>query len=156
MLKTRYLVIIAFYSLLWLSVIEARNADINTNKEKFAISGYDPVAYFTQKKAIKGSKKYKYKWREATWLFSSNKNKRLFKKNPKKYAPVYGGYCAYAVSRNYSQVTRPDTAWTIYKDRLYLNFNKKIKKIWSSKKNSYIKKANKNWPDSLENNPPKR
>ena len=132
----------------------AKNPDINLNKSKYAISGYDPVAYFTQNKPKKGLRKYQYRWKKAVWLFSSKKNLRLFKKAPRKYAPQYGGYCAFAVSRGFSQLVSPENSWTIYKNKLYLNYNRKIYKIWNSNRDGYIKKANRNWPKSLEKNPP--
>ena len=127
---------------------------INPNGSKYAIKGYDPVAYFTKKKAVKGSTQYSYKWKKAIWLFSSAKNKKLFADNPKKYAPQYGGYCSYAVSRGYTAKTDPLHAWTLYKGKLYLKYNKKIKRRWDPKKRDFIKKANKNWPKVLKKNPP--
>ena len=110
-----------------------------------AIEGYDPVAYFLQKKPVRGSKKFIYKWKGANWYFSKEKHLKLFKKNSKKYAPQYGGYCAYAVSKGYTASIDPK-AWDIYKGKLYLNYDLDIQKNWRSKKDAYIKKANKNWP----------
>ena len=60
--------------------------------EGFAIRGTDPVAYFTEKRAVKGDKKITHKWQGATWLFTSAKNRAAFAKEPEKYAPQYGGY----------------------------------------------------------------
>ena len=110
-----------------------------------AIQGYDPVAYFTQKKPLRGEEKYSYKWRGANWYFVSKANRNLFKKNPTKYSPQYGGYCAYAVSKGYTADIDPQ-AWDIYKDKLYLNYDKDVQKEWRKDRNGYIKKANKNWP----------
>ena len=64
-----------------------------------AIRGYDPVSYFTEAKPVKGKSTYQFKWRGATWSFASSENRDRFVKNPDKYAPQYGGYCAWAVSR---------------------------------------------------------
>ncbi|WP_352255987.1 YHS domain-containing (seleno)protein, partial [Pseudoalteromonas sp. 19-MNA-CIBAN-0066] len=61
-----------------------------------AIKGYDSVAYFTQNKAVKGSDKYTFSYLGADWHFSSEENKTAFAENPKRYAPQYGGWCAYA------------------------------------------------------------
>ena len=110
-----------------------------------AIEGYDPVAYFRQKRPIRGSKEHIYKWKGANWYFSSASNLGLFKKKPKKYAPQYGGYCAYAVSQGHTAGIDP-RAWDIHKGKLYLNYDKDIQKKWRKKKAAYIKKANGNWP----------
>lgn len=67
-----------------------------------AIQGYDPVAYFTESKPVEGSKKHKYEWNDATWYFASEKNRDAFKADPEKFAPQYGGYCAWAVSQGYT------------------------------------------------------
>ncbi len=136
------------------SPVFGKNPEINRNKGKYAISGYDPVAYFTKKKSQLGNKKYKYKWKKASWLFVSKNNLALFKKNPKKYTPQYGGYCAFAVSRGFSQVVSPKDSWTVYKGKLYLNYNRRIYNKWTSHRDNYIKKANKIWPRSLKKNPP--
>ena len=65
---------------------------INTDPQSVAIGGYDPVAYFTQGKAVKGSEEYPHQWRGATWHFKSEEHRAMFASNPEKYAPQYGGY----------------------------------------------------------------
>ncbi len=110
-----------------------------------AIDGYDPVAYFKQKKPVRGNKQHVYKWRGANWHFSSAANLGLFKKNPQKYAPQYGGFCAYAVSKGHTADIDPN-AWDIHKGKLYLNYDKDVQKKWRKNKDGYIIKANKNWP----------
>ena len=110
-----------------------------------AIKGYDPVAYFTQNKAVKGSKQHSAKYQGATWHFSSVENRRLFTANPEKYAPQYGGYCAYAVSRNTTASIRPNL-FTIVNDKLYLNYSKVVQRRWQKDKPKYIKQADKHWP----------
>ena len=65
---------------------------INTGSRGLAIEGYDPIAYFTQGKPLKGSKEFTYKWMGATWRFASAEHLDLFKSNPETYAPQYGGY----------------------------------------------------------------
>ena len=83
------------------SFAEAEPASlVKVNKSFFsgvAIEGYDPVAYFKVEKAVEGKKEFSFKWSGAKWLFSSEENRELFKSDPLKYAPQYGGYCAYAV-----------------------------------------------------------
>jgi len=74
---------------------------INTTRfGNVAIEGYDPVAYFTQSRPVKGDSDFEYEWKDAKWRFSSAENLALFTANPEKYAPQYGGYCAYAVAKN--------------------------------------------------------
>jgi len=65
---------------------------INTDSRGLAIEGYDPIAYFTERKPLKGSKEFTYKWMGATWRFASAEHLDLFKSNPETYAPQYGGY----------------------------------------------------------------
>ncbi|MFK8019183.1 MAG: YHS domain-containing (seleno)protein [Pseudomonadales bacterium] len=114
-----------------------------------AIEGYDPVAYFQQDKAVEGKKNIKHEWMGANWHFSSEANRDLFAANPEKYAPQYGGYCAYAVSQNSTAGIEPDQ-FTIINDKLYLNYNAKIQKKWTAKRDEYISAADKNWPSVIE------
>lgn len=113
-----------------------------------AIKGYDTVAYFTQNKPVKGKKEYSTDYKGAKWLFSSEENLQLFIDNPEKYAPQYGGYCAYAVSRNTTASVKPDV-FNIHEGKLYLNYNKGVQKRWLKKLEKNIGKANNNWPELL-------
>ena len=110
-----------------------------------AIDGYDPVAYFESNNAIKGDKKYSFVWKETTWYFSSSKNRDSFKANPEKYAPQYGGYCAWGMSQGYKAKVDPENAWTITNGKLYLNYSTGIKTKWLPKKEELIKTADANW-----------
>ncbi len=94
-----------------------------------AIRGTDPVAYFTQSKAVKGNSQYEYKWNGATWRFSSKENMALFAANPEQYAPQYGGYCAKGMSEGNAVSTDPD-AWKIVDGKLYLNYSKGVQRQW--------------------------
>ena len=113
-----------------------------------AINGYDPVAYFTEGKPVEGSPDHTSDWEGATVQFSSAENKALFDGDPEKYAPKYGGYCAYAVSKGYTASTDP-AAWSIYEDRLYLNYSKSVRALWAARKRHHIEQADKNWPSVL-------
>lgn len=110
-----------------------------------AIRGYDPVAYFTDHKPVKGSASFKYSWKGADWYFASKKNFDMFKANPEKYAPQYGGWCAYGMARGYKARTEAD-AWSIVDGKLYLNYDLDVRKTWDKDRPGYISKANKNWP----------
>ena len=111
-----------------------------------AIRGYDPVAYFTEGNPVKGSDKLTYEWNNAKWYFSSEKNLELFKAAPEKYAPQYGGYCAYGLSNGYKAPTDADS-WTIENGKLYLNYNLDVRKEWNKDRQQRIEKAHQNWPE---------
>ena len=109
-----------------------------------AIRGYDAVAYFKEGKPVKGDAKFAYTWKDAKWLFSSQKNLDLFKANPDQYAPQYGGYCAYGCSQGHKASIDPQ-AWTIVNGKLYLNYSQDVKGTWNKDQQGYIQKADKNW-----------
>lgn len=113
-----------------------------------AIRGYDTVAYFTENKPVEGSDDFSVEYMGATWLFSSQENKELFENEPEKYAPQFGGYCAYAVSQNATASIKPEL-FTIHDGKLYLNYNKSINEKWLNNKENFIVDANKNWPGLL-------
>ncbi len=113
-----------------------------------AVSGYDTVAYFTENKPVKGSKKFSTKYKGTKWQFKNAENLALFKADPAAYAPQYGGYCAFAVSQNQTAKGDP-TQWTIHKGKLYLNYDATVKKMWTADKEGFIVKANSYWPKVL-------
>lgn len=123
---------------------------VNTTFTGVAIKGYDPVAYFTEGKPVKGSSDFKHEWNGAEWRFASAANRDLFKEDPVKYAPQFGGYCAWAVSRGYTAGIDPD-AWKIVDGRLYLNYNAKVQAQWAENVSGNIAKAEENWPKILKN-----
>lgn len=110
-----------------------------------AVGGYDTVAYFTEGKPIKGKKKHRVEHLEAKWYFSSVENLELFKKNPEKYAPQYGGYCAWAVGANAARAPGDPKLWEIVDNKLYLNFNKRVHGLWSEDIPGFILSGDKNW-----------
>lgn len=110
-----------------------------------AIRGYDPVAFHSQSKAVPGNKEYAYHWKDTDWLFESTTNRDSFETNPEKYAPQYGGYCAYGTAEGHKAPTDTDT-WTIYDGKLYFNYNKEVQQIWKKDQAGFINKADKLWP----------
>lgn len=110
-----------------------------------AINGYDPVGYFVDQAPVKGSSALVYTWNGTKWQFANQKNLEAFKVNPEKYAPKFGGYCAYAVSRGYTAPTDP-AAWSIVDDKLYLNYSKSVRSRWAQDTSGNIVKGNENWP----------
>ncbi len=113
--------------------------------EEGAIRGYDPVAYFTQHKAVKGKKELSFTWQGAEWHFSNAANLAAFKADPDKFAPQYGGYCAYGVAQGYTPEIDPQ-AYKVSNGKLYLNLSKAVLKKWQKDMPTYIKDADKNWP----------
>lgn len=138
-------ILILFVAFLSATTFAQTAKNINL-KSGIAIQGYDPVAYFESAKAIEGKKEITTKYNEAIYLFSSETNKALFLKNPTQYVPQFGGYCAYGVSENHKSPTDPN-AFTIVDDKLYLNYNLKVKELWSKGRVERIKKANENWKE---------
>ena len=129
---------------------QAGTAPISTGVfNRSAVSGYDPVAYFTEGKPVKGNKSFSTTYQGATWLFSSAANRDLFVKNPAAYAPQFGGYCAWAVSKGYTAPSDPN-AWKIVDNKLYLNYDKDIQEKWSKDIPGNIKAGDKNWPVILK------
>lgn len=127
----------------------AAKPDIFTGlKPGVAVAGYDPVAYFTQNKPVKGKPSIALNHAGAQWHFSSVANRDAFKANPAKYAPQYGGYCAYAVSQGYTAKGEPEV-WKIVDGKLYLNFSKGVQKTWERDIPGYIESAETNWPSVL-------
>lgn len=109
-----------------------------------AIRGYDPVAYFTGSEPVEGSVDYTYDWNGATWSFASVINRDAFAADPKRYAPQYGGYCAYAMSKGELASVDPE-AWRIVDEKLYLNYSKRIQRRWSQDIPGYVGKADAQW-----------
>jgi YHS domain-containing protein len=114
------------------------------NTKGVAIQGYDPVAYFKQNAPVKGDKKFVYKWEGSDWYFASQENLDAFKTDPARYAPQFGGFCAYGVSEDHKSPTEPD-AFTIVDDKLYLNYNAKVLELWRKDMKGRIAKAETNW-----------
>ena len=119
-----------------------------TGRGDFAIRGYDAVAYHTEQKPVKGNSNYTSEWNGATWRFANSENRDRFQEDPERWAPKYGGYCAWAVSNNYTASTDPD-AWSIVDERLYLNFSRSVRKTWSKDIPGNIKRGDANWPGVL-------
>lgn len=131
-------------SLLLFCQIAFAQKEIFSKSEK-AIQGYDPVAYFKESKPVKGNGAYVYSWKDAQWYFSNEENLNDFKANPEKFAPQYGGYCAYGMAGGYKAPTSAD-AWSIVDGKLYLNYDRKVQTLWKKDQTGFIEKANNNWP----------
>ncbi len=113
-----------------------------------AVSGYDTVAYHTEGKAVEGNDKFSTEWMDADWYFVSAANRDLFVANPEKYAPQYGGYCAYAVAMGSIASTDPEQ-WAVVDGKLYLNYSSSVQRQWSENQANFITDADGNWPSVL-------
>jgi YHS domain-containing protein len=113
-----------------------------------AIDGYDPVAYFADGKPLKGKPELAHEWSGATWHFASAENLAAFQQNPERYAPQFGGYCAYAVGNNYTAKSDPN-AWHVEDGKLYLNFSAEVRETWLKDRAALIQSGVKNWPAVL-------
>ena len=113
-----------------------------------AIRGADPVAFFTEGAPVIGSADHALMWKGAAWHFTSAENMAKFEADPAAYAPQYGGYCAFAASKGAVATTVPE-AWTVYEDKLYLNYSTNVRSIWLQDVPGNIALADGNWPGIL-------
>lgn len=136
--------LIAFTALPPAPVALAQGSEINLS-EGVALSGYDPVAYFTEGKPVKGSAAHTATEGGAVYHFASAKNRALFVAHPTKYVPKYGGYCAYGMARGYKAPVDP-AAFTIVKGHLYMNYSPSVQRTWRKDIDGYVARADGNWP----------
>jgi YHS domain-containing protein len=107
--------------------------------------GYDVVSYFTDAKPVMGSDKFTSEFGGVKWQFATKEHRDLFAANPEKYAPQFGGFCAWGVSVGKLFDIDPVNGWNIVDGKLYLNFNGDINAVFAKDKTGYISKANSNW-----------
>lgn len=114
-----------------------------------ALDGYDAVAYFTESKPVAGKPEFRAEWQGARWYFASAENLAVFHADPARYAPQYGGYCAYAVGSGYTAKSDP-LAWHVENGKLYLNFDSSVREQWMAKRSELITSADRNWPGVIQ------
>ena len=151
MFKILYTLAFAFGALLFtIAPSQAADDPIYTGLfSNTAVGGYDTVSYFTgDGTPVKGSDDFKTEYKGATWKFASQENLDKFKANPEKFAPQYGGYCAYAVSQGQTAKGDP-LQYKIVDGKLYLNYNASVREKWLEDQDNYIKQADANWPGVL-------
>ncbi len=131
---------------------EARPAPpVSVDRAGLAIGGYDPTAYFSAGRAVLGTPANSLRWKGATWRFASAEAKARFAAAPQRYAPQFGGYCAWAVSQGYL-APGDGRQWRIVDGRLYLNYNARAKKLWEANLPDLITQGKANWPGVLTSN----
>jgi len=118
-----------------------------SEEPRLSISGYDPVAYFTDGKPVPGLSEFEYAWHNARWHFASAAHRDLFVKDPEHYAPQYDGYCAMGVAWQQPHKDTVDpNAWLIVDGKLYLTHTTRSLAAWQEKAAENIKRADQNWP----------
>jgi YHS domain-containing protein len=148
--------ILAVVFLLFLGVAvssgPAARAESGTETATAGVGGYDPVAYFSQSEAVRGSGRYTAEYQGVTYLFSSEANKNAFEKDPTRYLPAFGGYCAYGVAKGKKFWADP-TVWEVVNGRLYLNLDRSVQQKWDEDKPGYITQAVSNWGSIKDKSP---
>lgn len=111
--------------------------------------GYDVVSYFDEGNAVPGSADFTVAYLGATWRFHTADHREQFQASPERYAPAYGGYCAWAVSQGYLAKGDPEY-WTIIDGRLFLNYSRSVQEKWLKDTGGFIRQADQNWPGILQ------
>jgi YHS domain-containing protein len=122
---------------------------LNLNKSGVAIQGYDPVAFFTDHAPVKGKPQFGSKYNGAVYEFASQQHKDLFDRDPAKYEPAFGGYCAYGVSRD-KLVSIDVDAFQIVDGKLLLQYSKGVRDDFNEDRKGNLSKANQNWPGLVD------
>jgi YHS domain-containing protein len=148
-MKTLFFSILLLFSIVNVSAQQSQRVkNFNINKSSLAIDGYDPVTYFTLKKAIEGKKEISLSVEGINYYFSTPQNRDLFKLNPAKYEPQFGGWCAYAMGQNGEKVAVDPETFKVLNGKLYLFYNKYFNntlKDWNKNENTLKQKADQNW-----------
>ena len=138
-----------FLAALALPVFGQTNTLLNLDRSGVAIQGYDPVAFFTDGKPLKGDSNFVCKRDGAIYLFASKEHRDAFKADPAKYEPRFGGYCAYGVSRNRLVEIDVD-AFQVVDGRLLLQYSKGVRDDFNKDTKGNLAKAEANWPALVE------
>ena len=141
--------LLVFLPFIATSLLAETKSLLNVDKNNLAIQGYDPVAFFTENKPIKGRPEFKSTYEGAIYLFASAENKMLFEKEPSKYRPAFGGFCAYGVSRNKLVEIDPE-AFQIVDGHLLLQYSKGVRNDFNKDVQGNLAKAKQNWPTLVE------
>lgn len=129
--------------------IRVVNTLVMNEESDMAIMGYDTVAFFTQHKAIRGNREIRYTWKDAIWLFASKQDMELFQASPDKYAPQYGGFCAYGMA-NGLRVSTNGIYWNIVDDKLYLHNNAGVQNTWLKDFDGFIRVGDRKYEEFVK------
>jgi YHS domain-containing protein len=122
-------------------------------KDGVALRGYDPVSYFTVSKPQQGVSAHAHVYKGSTFWFASEQNRKAFAADPEKYAPQFGGYCAYGVASGGYKVSTQPEAFAVVAGKLYLNYNTEVQKLWQKDVPGFIATADKKWPATAKTQP---
>lgn len=125
--------------------VKGTGGEYNTLFAGLGAKGYDVVSYFSDKKAVQGSDKFTVSYGGVTWQFASAEHRDTFKADPAKYAPQYGGFCAWGVAQGKLFDVDPVNGWTVSNGKLYLNFNADLNKTFAHDVSGFVNKAESNW-----------
>lgn len=150
-MKKNILLIILLIASLKGNAQHKENHLVNVNSDGVILDGYDPVAFFTLNKPVKGQELYSFNYHNAKYLFADSKNRDLFISDPAHYEVQFGGYCAYAVSLGRTAPIDVNT-FSIVNNRLVVQHNERAVAGWNKDINGNIFKADKYWPEVVKNN----
>jgi YHS domain-containing protein len=132
-----------------LSTVASAKELQNLDHNGVAIQGYDPVAFFTDNRPVKGSAQFQSEYRGAKYYFVSSEHKAAFDKEPAKYEPQFGGYCAYGASQGHKAPIKIE-AWQIVNGRLLMQYDLGVKDDFNKDQQNNLSKADRNWPGLVE------
>lgn len=139
----------AFLLLMALSTVASAKELQNLDRNGVAIQGYDPVAFFTDNRPVKGNAQFQSEYRGAKYYFVSSEHKAAFEKEPAKYEPQFGGYCAYGASKGHKAPIKIE-AWQIVNGRLLMQYDLGVKDDFNKDQQNNLSKADRNWPGLVE------
>lgn len=152
-MSRRHLLVAVGFALAATAGAVSASADDSVNTGYFggvAIMGYDPVAYFTENRPVKGSEEFAYEWLGTPWHFANSRHREMFMNEPVKYAPQYGGYCAGEVAFNSSVTVNVDPeGFKIIDGKLYLIYDKRNADYFADHANELVPKGDANWPKAV-------
>ena len=117
--------------------------------DRIAIRGTDPIAYFEHRRPVAGDPALQAEWNGAIWRFASADNRDAFMAEPQRFAPQYGGFCAWAVAEKGELYSTQPENWSIVENRLFLNFNDDIQRRWQADVPGFIARADSRWPEII-------
>lgn len=139
---------VSFFLALLLLSVSVVAKPLTYQKKGLAVSGYDPVSYFSlepDQNPLKGEAEFSFDYLGATYHFVSQENLDAFKADPEKYAPQYGGYCAWAIAAKNKLVKTDPRDWKLHQGKLYLNYSANLRAKWEADPASFIPKGDANW-----------
>jgi YHS domain-containing protein len=145
-MKKLFVALMVFSILSTVAVAKELN---NLDRDGVSIQGYDPVAFFTDNRPVKGSSQFQSEYRGAKYYFASAEHKAAFDKEPAKYEPQFGGYCAYGASQGHPAPIKIE-AWQIVNGRLLMQYDLGVKGKFNKDQQGNLRKADQNWPGIIE------